>query len=287
MDWERDGADWPNRDHSRFVRHRPHLWHIQQAGQGPVVLLLHGTGGASHSWRDVFPLLARHYTVVALDLPGQGFSKMGARQRCGLDGMSQDIAALLAGENLLPDAIIGHSAGAALALRLVRDLARPPKAIVGINAALENFKGMAGFLFPMMAKMMALNPLSASEVSRWLGTAPNVSQLIGMIGSRLTPEGLALYHRLVADRHHTDATLAMVSQWTLEGLSHDLPGIDIPTLLIVGDADRAVAPETSVKAAARMPRAEVAHFPGLGHLAHEEAPVEVTARIEAFLADHL
>lgn len=287
MDWTRDGNDWPNREHSRFVRHRPHYWHIQEAGEGPVVLLLHGTGGATHSWRDVFPILAERYHVVALDLPGQGFTRMGARQRCSLDGMSQDISALLDGEDLLPDAIVGHSAGAAIALRMVRDLKRPPRAIVGINAALENFGGVAGYLFPMMARMMAINPFSASEISRWLGNATGVEYMIAGIGSRLTPEGLALYRRLVADRHHTDATLTMVSKWSLDGLQHALPDIDVPTLLIVGDMDRAVPPSTSVKAAARLPNAEVVRFPGLGHLAHEEAPEEVTARIERFLQAHL
>jgi len=287
MDWTRDGTDWPNRAQSRFVRHRPHYWHIQQAGSGPVVLLLHGTGGATHSWRDVFPILARDFTVIALDLPGQGFTKMGARARCSLDGMSKDISALLQGEDLLPDAIVGHSAGAAIALRMVRDLPRPPKAIVGLNAALENFKGAAGYLFPMMARMMALNPFSASEISRWLGNATGVEYMIAGIGSQISPEGLALYRRLVADRHHTDATLAMVSKWSLEGLWHDLPGIDVPTLFIVGDKDRAVPPATSAKAAARMPAADVLCFPGLGHLAHEEDPEAVTAGLVRFLTAHL
>ncbi|ARE40115.1 putative hydrolase or acyltransferase (alpha/beta hydrolase superfamily) [Rhodovulum sp. P5] len=286
MDWTRDGTDWPNRDQSRFVRHRPHYWHIQQAGAGPVVLLLHGTGAATHSWRDVFPLLARDFTVVALDLPGQGFTKLGARQRCSLDAMSKDISGLLLAEDLLPDAIVGHSAGAALGLRMVRDLARPPRAIVGINAALENFKGAAGFLFPMMARLMALNPFSAPEISRWLGNATGVETMIAGIGSRLSPEGLALYRRLVADRHHTDATLAMVSQWSLEGLQHDLPGIEVPTLLMVGEKDRAVPPSSSADAAKRLPQAELLCFPGLGHLAHEEAPEDVTREIGAFLSRH-
>lgn len=287
MDWARDGRDWPNREHSRFVRHRPHFWHVQEAGEGPVLLLLHGTGGATHSWRDVLPILAREFRVVALDLPGQGFTRMGARRRCSLDGMSQDIAALLDGEGLLPDAIVGHSAGAAIALRMVRDLKRAPKAIVGINAALENFKGMAGWLFPMTARMMALNPFSAPEISRWLGTASGVESMIGAIGSHLTPEGLELYHRLVADRHHTDATLAMVAQWTLEGLWHDLPSIDVPTLLIVGETDRAVPPSTSARAASRLPRAELMRLPGLGHLAHEEAPDLVSGVIADFVRRHL
>ncbi|TCP58330.1 hypothetical protein EV663_1421, partial [Rhodovulum bhavnagarense] len=132
-------------------------------------------------------------------------------------------------------------------------------------------------------RLMALNPFSASEVSRWLGNAAGVGAIIGGTGSRLSPEGLALYRRLVADRRHMDATLAMVSQWDLGGLQADLSGIDLPCLFIVGDMDRAVPPAGCVRAAGRMPRARVEHFPELGHLGHEEAPEAVSARILAFL----
>lgn len=287
MDWRRDGADWPNRRFSRFVRHRPHYWHLQEAGEGPVVLLLHGTGGATHSWRDVLPLLAERYRVVALDLPGQGFTKMGARQRCGLDPMSADIAALLESEGLLPDAIVGHSAGGAIALRMVRHLPRPPRAIVGLNAALANFAGMAGWLFPMTARMLSLNPFTASMFARFTASEGNVRALIGSTGSELSPEGLALYHRLISDRAHVDAALAMMAQWTLEGLQAELPGIEVPCLFITGGRDQAVPPRTALRAAERMPEAALAEFPDLGHLAHEEAPDEVTARIVGFLTARL
>ena len=49
-------------------------WHVQMMGTGPQVLLLHGAGAATHSWRDVAPLLARDFTVIAPDLPGHGFT---------------------------------------------------------------------------------------------------------------------------------------------------------------------------------------------------------------------
>lgn len=53
--WDRDGRDWPNRAASRFVEVGGIHWHVQQLGQGPVLLLLHGTGAATHSWRDIAP----------------------------------------------------------------------------------------------------------------------------------------------------------------------------------------------------------------------------------------
>src|SRR4051794_41984944 len=68
-------ADWPNRASSRLVTAGGLRWHVQVAGSGPVLLLVHGTGAATHSWRDLLPLLARHFTVVAPDLPGHGFTE--------------------------------------------------------------------------------------------------------------------------------------------------------------------------------------------------------------------
>ena len=74
--WERDGADWPHRERSRFVDAAGLHWHVQQwpahegvAAPAPTVLLLHGTGAATHSWRGLAPLLTEHAEVIAIDLP--------------------------------------------------------------------------------------------------------------------------------------------------------------------------------------------------------------------------
>ncbi len=106
MDWARDGQDWPNAAASRHVDCRPHRWHVQVAGQGPTVLLLHGAGGASQSWRGVFPILSRDHRVVAPDLPGQGFTRMGSRWRSGLDATAEDLLAMLRQEGWLPEVIV-------------------------------------------------------------------------------------------------------------------------------------------------------------------------------------
>ena len=74
-------ADWPNRNASRHVFCAPHLWHVQEIGSGPTLLMIHGAGGASHSWRGLVPVLADHYHLVIVDLPGQGFTRLGARHR--------------------------------------------------------------------------------------------------------------------------------------------------------------------------------------------------------------
>ncbi|MCF6445999.1 alpha/beta fold hydrolase BchO [Nereida sp. MMG025] len=278
-------ADWPHRDSSRFIACRPHRWHVQIMGDGPTLLLLHGAGGASHSWRDVAPLLAQTYQVIIVDLPGQGFTKLGARQRCGLDTMAEDLKALIDQEGWTPQAIVGHSAGAAVAFRLAELGVSPRGQIIGINAALSNFEGVAGFLFPMVAKLLSLNPFTARIFTATSGNRASVKRLIEGTGSHLSEDGLAQYQTLISMPSHVDATLAMMAQWKLDGLLSRLPRITQDTLLIVGDQDKAVPAGTSVEAAAKLPHARVEVMEGVGHLAHEERPDQTVDLIRAFLSE--
>ena len=283
MDWDRHAAHWPNAAASRFVTCRPHRWHLQEMGAGPPILLLHGAGASTHSFRDLMPALARDFRVVALDLPGQGFTRPGSRLRLGIDGMAEDIAALLAQEGLAPEAIVGHSAGGALSLRLAEVLPRPPHALVGLNAALGKFRGMAGWLFPLMARALAVNPLTATLFARTASSEASVRALIRSTGSRLDDRGIDLYRSLLADPAHVDGTLAMMAQWELDPLLAALERTRPQVLLLTGGQDGAVPPATSARAAARIPAAQWHDEPAHGHLLHEEAPQETAERIAAFL----
>ena len=274
-------ADWPNRNASRHVFCAPHLWHVQEIGSGPTLLMIHGAGGASHSWRGLVPVLADHYHLVIVDLPGQGFTRLGARHRCGLDAMAEDLARLIHQEAWAPMAYIGHSAGAAIALRLA-ELA-PPRAVIGLNAALGQFEGVAGWLFPIMAKLLAAAPFVAQIFSRLAGNPAKVASLLASTGSTIDATGQALYLQLLRMPSHVDATLAMMAQWTLEGLLGRLPQHLTPCLLITASNDHAVPPIKSSNAAARMPHARWHDVAGLGHLLHEEAPQIVAPLILDFL----
>lgn len=273
--------DWPLSEHSRQVFCHPHRWHVQRMGKGPEIMLLHGAGGSTHSFRDLMPPLARRFTVTAIDLPGQGLTRLGARHRCGLHSMAEDLAALTVQQDWRPVLLVGHSAGGALALRLAGCLPTEPR-VLGINAALEQFQGIAGALFPAVARLLALTPFAAKLFSSTTATPDRVRALIASTGSRIPPEGIALYRRLVADPDHVDATLAMMSQWDLEALQRDMPDIGVRTLLLAGERDSTVPPSVSDRAARRLPNATAERLPGLGHLAHEEAPDLFAGRIAEF-----
>lgn len=274
-------TDWPNRSASRHLFCAPHLWHVQEMGSGPTLLLIHGAGGASHSWRGLVPFLADHYHLVIVDLPGQGFTRLGARHRCGLDAMAEDLARLIRQENWAPMAYIGHSAGAAIALRLAE--ISPPRAVIGLNAALGQFEGVAGWLFPVMAKLLAAAPFVAQIFSRIAGSPAKVASLLASTGSNVDATGQALYLRLLRMPSHVDATLAMMAQWTLDGLMARLPQLTTPCLLITATNDHAVPPAKSAQAAERMPSTRWQDVPGFGHLLHEEAPQIVAPLILDFL----
>lgn len=283
MRWPQDAQGWPMAEHSRVVLHRPHRWHVQEAGTGPTVLLLHGAGGATQSWRGLFPLLEANFHVIAIDLPGQGFSQSGARQRLGLQPMAEDIAGLIHAQGWSLDAIIGHSAGVALALQIAKDGSVGDVPIVGLNGALSPFKGVAGWIFPVMARLLAATPFTADLVAATASSPRSVAKLIAGTGSRLDAEGIGLYQRLVQDRSHVDGTLAMMAQWNLDPLLARLPLIESEVLLLAGSRDGTVPPDTSRRAADRMPNAVFEMIDGLGHLMHEEQPKPIATRIRTFL----
>jgi magnesium chelatase accessory protein len=276
MRWPEDASGWPMADHSRFVLHRPHRWHVQEAGAGPLVLLIHGAGGATQSWRGVFPLLVPHARVVAVDLPGQGFTQLGARMRCGLDHMAEDLWSLCRYEGWEPAVIVGHSAGAAVALRMA-ELGATDR-VVGVNPALGKFKGVAGWLFPMLARALALSPFTAGLFAGSV-TEQSVRTLIKGTGSVIDDAGIGFYRRLASDRAHVDGTLAMMSQWRLDGLIRRLPDQTARVVFVLGGRDAAVPPATGREAAAVMRDARVVEMPAFGHLAHEEDAGGVVAVI--------
>jgi magnesium chelatase accessory protein len=209
LQWAVDGLDWPGREHSRFVRTPQVRWHVQVSGAGPVVLLLHGTGAASHSWRDVAPLLARHFTVVVPDLPGHGFTQTDSLGCLSLPGMTRACAQLLTTLGLEPAMVVGHSAAAAVAARACLDGYWQPRQLVSLCGALLPLQGLAGHLMPPAARLLAVTGLASRLVCRPAGRPGAVERLIQSTGSQIDERGVALYRRLVSSPAHVQGVVRM------------------------------------------------------------------------------
>ncbi len=285
-DWATDGKDWPNRETSRFVRAGGYEWHLQQMGQGPVCLLIHGTGAATHSWRDVMPLLAKHYTVVAMDLPGHGFTK-GSGKSPTLEGMANSVAALLDELKLTPDVIVGHSAGVAIAAQLLLDHKWPENhkgaPLIGFTPALMPFPGLAAKIFPSLAKMLFTNPFVAIIFSRMAGAPGQTAKFLARAtGSKIDAAGAKYYTRLFSKSGHCDGAIRMMANWRLEVLGARLGNLASPALLVSAGKDAAIPKTAVTQAAALIPGCETREMAGLGHLAHEEDPAQAVKIITEF-----
>ena len=281
--WARDGADWPNRDLSRFVETRALTWHIQQAGDGPLLLMLHGTGASTHSFRALIPALARDYTVLAVDLPGHGFTDLPPFYRLSLDGMSRALDELLRTLGAKPVGVVGHSAGAAIGARMALDGAIRPQVLISLNGALLPFRGAPNFLFPAIAKALFLNPLTP-RIAAKRASPKAVARLIRDTGSDLDEEGIALYHRLMRTPAHIAGALGMMANWKLQGLARDLPKLATRTVFVACEGDRAVPPADGATLAGRAPNARYLEIPDLGHLGHEEDPPRFVELIRTEMA---
>ncbi len=270
-DWSQEGRDWPNRKASRFVTAGGLRWHVQVMGAGPTIVLLHGAGAATHSWRDLAPLLANDFTVIAPDLPGHGFTETPGGDGLSLPGMARSVTALLATLGAEPVLVVGHSAGAAIALRMAID-GRFPGGVVSLNGALQPFPGAAGHIFPAMAKLLFLNPV-AQRVFAWRAARPGaIARLMQSTGSTLDDAGLRYYRLLLGMTGHIAGALGMMARWDLHELQADLPHYSGALTLVAAEKDHAVPPRVAEAVRIAIPNARLIRLEGLGHLAHEEDP---------------
>lgn len=285
LDWNREGLIWPHREASDFVQVGKARWHVQRMGTGKPLLLLHGTGASVHSWRDLMPLLAKTHEAICLDLPRHAFTTGHDAYAMSLPAMAGEVAGLLEALAIEPAAIIGHSAGSAIALQLALDhgFSGP---IIGLSAALRPFPGPLAQIYPAIAKAMFVNPLVPrlfSGTIDWAGGAKRF--LWRSTGSRIDPAGFACYRTLFKNAQHAGGGLAMMANWDLPALRARMGDVTNPVLLVHGAKDRAIPIAWVKEAAGWLADARLEVLPGLGHLAHEEAPDKAQALIAAFLAD--
>ena len=291
LQWEIDGRDWPNRSASRFVKAAGLHWHVQQFGPAPidvpVIVLLHGTGSSSHSWRDVAPLLALRHSVMVMDLPGHAFTTMPPNAEQSLAGMARNVAALLQELKISPTLIAGHSAGAAVAARMILDQSISPSALVSLNGAFIAFGGLAGQFFSPVARLLASGSL-ASRFFAWQAHDPAIVQkLVRSTGSLLDDVGMDLYARLVRSPGHVSAALAMMAHWDLEPLERELPRLSLPVWMVAAENDTTVPAIQAAQIARRLPQSRQVLWPMLGHLAHEESPAQCAALLTSVMEEIL
>lgn len=261
---------------------------IQKAGSGLPVILLHGLVGGSFCWRFNLRVLAREYTVYAVDLPGVSPASEAA-----------------------PDADYSVPAQARRVLRLIEHLG-----LTSVGVVACSFGGNVALHLALQAGRSGKNPLRAmalvAPVNPWSRLGRGRIRLINTrpgtaLARRLVPRGRALVpvavHRLYGDRRRIPAgtiegyapqiatakivpgLLGALRAWDrdVESLRNVLGEIAIPVLLIWGTADRAVDPRSCDELEKRLPRCETIRLRGVGHMPFEETPEKFNRVVMGFL----
>ena len=218
------------------------------------------------------PLLAQHFRVIALDLPGHAFTSMPRAAEQSLPGMAHHVAALLAALSISPAIVVGHSAGAAVAARMLLDKTISPQALVSLNGAFVGFGGLVGQFFSPIARLLASVPLASRFFAWQAADDATVERLIDTTGSKLDANGMRLYAQLVRNEGHVEAALAMMAHWDLQPLEKELHKIEIPVWMVAAENDMTVPPEQAAQVARHLQYPHLVRWPMLGHLAHEENP---------------
>jgi magnesium chelatase accessory protein len=244
---------------------------VQRQGSGPRVLLIHGTGATTHSWRGLTPLLAERSELLSFDLPGHGFTRGRLPGGLSLTAVAGAIAGLLRQEDFPPDLVVGHSAGAAIAVQLALEhqLHAP---VIAIAPALRPMGGEAAPFFNGAARLLLANPFTSFFAA---GAARHLVDVRGFLerstGSHIDAAGVALYARLFGSPGHVEGALGLMADWDLRRVAARLGDLPVPLTVIHGDRDAAI-PAAEAQTVARLSGSDLHILPGLGHLAHEERP---------------
>lgn len=265
-------------------------------GDGPAYLLLHGFGSNSRTWREVLPWLSSIGAAVAYDRPAFGLSErpMGSwpleRNPYAAVNQARLAIGLLDAIGLDDVVLIGHSAGAELALELAIAYPDRVRALVLVSPAVDVRGGAPAWAQPLLRtpQMERLGPY----LMRQLAQQPGLDLLRSSWydSSRIDAEVLDVVQRpmRVVDWDHALWEQVKTSRAPL--LGSRVATVRQPVLLVTGAQDTVVPPEASLALANRLSGAsggvELVSLEGCGHLPHEECPATFRLAVEAFLGRH-
>lgn len=276
---------------SRFIEVNSIDVHYKMHGSGePVMIFLHGFASSTYSWEDVMPELAELGTVVAYDRPAFGLTErpMAGEWTGESPYSNQSQVSMLVG---LMDALgiekailIGHSAGAAIAMQTALEYPERVSGLVLVDPAVSAKTGIPGWLKPLIhtPQMERLGPYFSRSLSSEQGDA--FLDAAWYDPAKFTSADVKAY-RKPFQLAKWDAALW---EFTKASRALDLESrygeFNLPVMVISGDHDRIVPPEDSEKLAKSLPDAQYELAKECGHVPQEECPEEFLTPVIEFLS---
>lgn len=255
--------------------------HYLDEGEGEPLLLLHGFASSADSFRDLIPLLAPGHRVIAPDLLGFGFSGRPAEADAYRpENQLRVIDALLERLGTAPCAVLGHSYGAALALRMAQR-PRAPGRLVLLSPAVDFgrppllLRSRPGRALAYTAVRLLLSRPRAFR--RVFARAYHQKEALDQATAERVRRSLLVEGMRAAFDGYCAAFRAG------DGPAFEPSAVDTPTLVLAGRHDAIVPIDACQRVARSLRGARLQVLEASGHSAPEEQPAETAAAIAAFL----
>jgi pimeloyl-ACP methyl ester carboxylesterase len=267
----------------RFVRVGDQLVHVEQTGEGEPVLLLHGFGASTYSWRKIVPALAERHRVIAVDLNGFGYTQRPrSRKSYTREGQARLVLGVMDALGIERAHVFGHSYGGGLTLYLSFRHPERFRSMVLVDSSAPTYSD------DRRSRLAGLRPLAAFYV-RSVALRPGMvrQSLLRSFydDSQVTPELVQAYLERLTIEGVGNAFVGLTAP-APPGERVVLEEIDVPALIVWGVQDELISVSAGRSAAERMPRAEFVAIDRCGHMPMEEKPEELLRAALPFLERH-
>jgi pimeloyl-ACP methyl ester carboxylesterase len=250
-----------------------------RGGTGEPLVLIHGIGHTWRGWKPMLPELERRFEVLAVDLPGFGYSKpLAANVDSTPEALADAVEREMLGAGFDSAHLAGNSLGGWVSLELARrGRARTVTAIspAGLQHAREKDWG-AGILRGMrwLARSSQIPDAAVrNPITRSLLAGPTVAR-----PWRYDPDMLIEAKQLFANNPGFDATLPH----TFHAQPRGLTALEVPVLILWGTLDVVLIPRQGRRFERLIPGAELRYIRGVGHTPMSDAPDELAQAITDF-----
>ncbi len=257
-----------------------------EAGAGPPVLLLHGIGGSTYTWRKVLPDLARDHRVIALDLKGFGRSEKPLDEAYSPAHQAALVIAYLEARGLSHVTLAGHSLGGTVALLAALELQRRDPARVARLVLIDS----PAYPQPVsMGLQLLRTPWLSSLLLALLPPEWPARMALGRqrAAATVTDADIAAYaepYRDPAAHHALIATARRVEPANWTEITSRYQSITQPTLLVWCLDDSLVPAATGLRLSRTLPNSRLATIEGCAHSPPDERPAELVAILRPWLS---
>ncbi|HJT38463.1 MAG TPA: alpha/beta fold hydrolase [Actinomycetota bacterium] len=259
------------------------------AGEGPVVVLIHGMAGSSETWEPVIPLLAKHATIVAPDMIGHGTSAK-PKGDYSLGALASSVRDVMVALGHSRATIVGHSLGGGVAMQFAYQFPERSERLVLVASG--GLGREVSTLLRALSLPGAEYVLSIGTASRLRGASDAIAGWLGKVGLRPAPgaaEILRSYASL-GDREtrtaflHTLRAVIDVGGQRVSARDRLYLTQDMPTMIAWGDRDPIIPISHAYEAHDAMPGSILKIYPGAGHYPHCHDPQRFADDLLGFMS---